>query len=302
MLSRPEVYELMLPFATGEHGFTPVGGGNVPYIRKSAIERRFHRVTPGWSLAGVHHIATENDTVVIGGTLILAEQNFAGVGTGIVQRYKKVNGQSAEVDAYELARNTARAYKQAASDLLPRCAAIAGVGWYLREAPPQWKSKIGNEQGLREYLQFVHEQMRGWNPDNGTPNLGSGAASGAARRIGGEEPARQPEPAKPEPFSDLEDPITKLPAGSKRVFVREIYMQRQQKNTAKYTYVLRCADNVNRMVYTGDAFRAAGLNPDEWKQDNRIIRFDPALEVYARQEQGGQWVLEMVIAPEGVQS
>lgn len=183
-LSRSQLFELILPFFPGEHGFTPVGGGQVPYLKKSAIERRLFRVVPGWSLTDVEHLASENDVVALTGTLVLEGQRFTAVGTGIVQRFKK-NDKTGAYDplpAYEVARNSAKAYKQADSDLLPRCAKLAGIGWYLREIPPEWKGKIGTPPGLAEYLTFVRESVKGWNPDGSTePKLGAGDAN--ERRI-----------------------------------------------------------------------------------------------------------------------
>lgn len=272
MLSRPEVYELMLPFAPSEHGFTPVGGGQVPYIKKSAIERRFHRVVPGWELRNIYHITTQNDVVVMGGAILLSGQEFAGVGTAVVQRYTKVNGQQVEVGPYELARNTAKAFKQAASDLLPRCASVAGVGWYLREAPPQWKSKIGSEQGLREYIEFVREQMKGWNPDIGTPNLGSGAAAGADRRIGSDKPAVEPPPPPRNitPISAAKPPAAKTSEATlPLVEVSHVRVEKRSKGSHEiWLYVFSDPTGVNAAEYPVievKAFDAIGIDHRQWR-------------------------------------
>lgn len=285
-LTRAQVIELMQPFTPIEHGFTPVGrDAKAPFLKKSAIERRLFRVVPGWSMVDVTHVCTENDAVIAAGALVLEGQRFAALGSGIVQRYKS---DGSPVSAYDLARNTAKAFKQADSDLLPRAARLAGVGWYLREIPDQFKSKVGTPEGLREYLKFVAEQLRGWNPDSGSaPKLGSGAATGEDRRIGGQHPQAAPPAAEPElPPDDPGAPYT----------CREIYMK-AQRSRAKFTYTLRCEDGTNVVLYSGDVFRAAGLNPDEWKQDKQVVTFDPPIRVFANVDVNGRWIVDRVELP-----
>lgn len=177
-VSRTQLFELMLPFHTAEHGFTPVSGGNVPYLKKSAIERRLYRVVPGWSMERPIHVITENDVVILSGEIRYDGQVFGALGSGIITRYKKdKDGKEFPVPAYELARNTVLAYKKADSDLLPRCARVMGIGWYLREIPQEWKAKIGTGPGLAEYVAYIRDMMKNWNIDAiPEPPIGKAAA------------------------------------------------------------------------------------------------------------------------------
>jgi len=153
--------ELLLPFAINEHGFVERWkgdtGGN-PYIIKHAIQRRLDKVAPNWSLSEPHIVMIHEDTVILSGTLSIDDQSHGDIGTGIIQRIRYDKGKKPyEIAPYDLSRETAKAFKSAASDLLPRCAVHFGIGWYMRLIPKSFKEKVTSTDGLKEYLTVVKE-------------------------------------------------------------------------------------------------------------------------------------------------
>jgi len=154
--------ELLLPFAINEHGFVPQGrgndGGGNPYIIKHAIQRRLDKVAPNWSLSEPRVVMIHEDAVILSGTLTIDDQSHGDIGTGIIQRIRYDKDKKPyEITPYDLSREVAKAFKTAASDLLPRCAVHFGIGWYLRPIPASWKGKVNTPDGLKEYLNIVKE-------------------------------------------------------------------------------------------------------------------------------------------------
>lgn len=112
---------LRRPFQPREHGF--VNGR--PYIRKEAIRPRLSQFDRAWSISPATVVAQVDDVIVLSGALRIAGVDRYDLGTGIVQRTGRDNQ---ALPPYEISRNTVRAFKTAASDLLPRCAIQFGVG------------------------------------------------------------------------------------------------------------------------------------------------------------------------------
>lgn len=136
---------LRRPFQPYEHGFV----NNRPYIRKDAIRRRLSTVDSGWSISPPQVVAQVNDVVVLTAALTVGDVPRFDVGTGIIQTTGRDN--KSELPPYEIARNTVRAFKTAASDLLPRCAIQFGVGEYLKDVP----KKVVDERTLADWLAVI---------------------------------------------------------------------------------------------------------------------------------------------------
>lgn len=191
---------LRRPFAAHEHGF--VNGR--PYLRKDAIRRRLSQVDPSWQTLAPTLLSQVDDTIVLTGALVVGGALRYDIGTGIVIRH---GSNKAELPPYEIARNTARAFKTAASDLIPRCAVQFGVGEYLKNVP----RNVVDERSLAEWL-------RSLNAPASTPPTGNGADGRAApmqqptaqrpqssgpppRPQQATAPSRRPQPTEPPPRS-----------------------------------------------------------------------------------------------------
>ena len=141
---------LRRPFSAHEHGF--VNGR--PYIRKDAIRRRLSFVDPGWQTLPPSVLSMADDTVVLTGALVVSGVVRYDIGTGIIIRHGRDN--RAELPPYEISRNVVRAYKTAASDLIPRCAVQFGVGEYLKNVP----RNVVDERSLAEWLRSLNGQAQ----------------------------------------------------------------------------------------------------------------------------------------------
>lgn len=155
MVFTPEqLSKLEKPFAPGDHAFVR---GNV-YLKKQAIRRRLSEIDPGWTNTPAAKLEVSDTLIVLqGGLTVLGVTRF-GIGTGIIQTTKKGDdGKPTELSAYDIALNTAKAYKTAASDLLPRCALEFGIGWYLKDMPKddRGKSTVTNMMQLTEWLKSL---------------------------------------------------------------------------------------------------------------------------------------------------
>jgi hypothetical protein len=151
----PEQIALLTkPFKPSEHGFL----NGSPYVLKSAIRRRLAEVDPTWSLGQPLHLTTENDVVVMSGSLMVCGITRHEIGTGIITRTKKdkSTGEYIDLPAYEIARNVAKAFKTAASDILPRAAVQFGVGQYLKDITPNERGQINTPDALAAWLKRYH--------------------------------------------------------------------------------------------------------------------------------------------------
>ncbi len=128
MLTEKQITELQKPFTLAEHGFYQKS----PYILKSAIRARLNRITPGWLLLPPELIAHDESVVIMRGGLQIGDIKRYAVGTGIVIR---ANSNGVVFDGAKLSGMVSKAYKQAASDILPRAAVEFGVGEYLKDKP-----------------------------------------------------------------------------------------------------------------------------------------------------------------------
>lgn len=176
-------FELELPFRADEHGFVPQRegdtGGNV-YIQKNAIRRRLDRVSPNWSISEPRLMTIQDDVVTMTAILTIEGQSHGGIGTGIIQRFKK---DGSPKPPFELGREVQKALKTAASDTFPRAAYYFGIGWYLRGVPNSWKDKIKTPDGLKAYLVMVGDVMNKakGDPDRAKELLGNGGGADERR-------------------------------------------------------------------------------------------------------------------------
>lgn len=139
MLSADQIKLLEKPFEKDEHGVVQSN----PYILKSAIRRRLWQVDPNYQLGAAEFVSHDLDVIVLRGPLTVGDVTHYGMGTGIVITTKTVekieDGKKVslvvDLSGYEIARNMAKAYKQAASDILPRAAIQFNCGAYLSEKP-----------------------------------------------------------------------------------------------------------------------------------------------------------------------
>jgi len=155
-LNPSHLRQLRAPFAVSEHGFV----NNNPYIKKSAIRQRLTLVDPAWQLGQPQLVTATDDLVVMSVPLTVLGVTRWGLGTGIIQRTKKVTDADGVIrtdplTGFDLARMIAKAYKTAASDGLPRAAVEFGVGEYLKDVP----KSVRNEAALARWLAQVARQI-----------------------------------------------------------------------------------------------------------------------------------------------
>jgi len=133
MLSPEQIALLEKPFRKDEHGEVSKN----PYILKSAIRRRLYQVDPNYELGAPEVMIHDQDVIVLRGPLTIGDVTHYGVGTGLIIRTRKDDktGEVFDLPLYDIARNMAKAYKQAASDILPRAAIQFNCGVYLAEKP-----------------------------------------------------------------------------------------------------------------------------------------------------------------------
>ena len=157
MLTEKQIAELGKPFELKEHGFNQ---GNV-YILKSAIRSRLNRITPGWQLLSPELMAVDGDVVIMKGAIRIGDITRYGVGTGPILRADK-NG--IVFDGAKLMGMIAKAYKTAASDVLPRAALEFGIGEYLKDKPKDIKEP--QFAGWLAKLTAVPVDPNTWVPEN----------------------------------------------------------------------------------------------------------------------------------------
>lgn len=149
MLTPQQIEALARPFTPEEHAFTP---DKKPYLTKEAIRARLSMVGQ-WSISKPEILTQTDSLVVLTAELTLGGETRAAIGTGIVQEVKPdANGEFPANAGYRRAVNSARAFKTAASDLLPRCAIQFNVGGYLKD--PAVKS-INNPAALANWLKTL---------------------------------------------------------------------------------------------------------------------------------------------------
>jgi hypothetical protein len=132
MLTEQNMLTLAKPFELAEHGFK---SGNV-YLRKSAIRRRLSKVDLMWTISAPEFVITHDDVVIYRGAITVGGVTRSGLGSGIIQR---LDSNKKELEGYNLARNVAKAHKEAVTDILARAAVEFGVGNYLRDKPAHIK-------------------------------------------------------------------------------------------------------------------------------------------------------------------
>jgi hypothetical protein len=176
--------QLRRPFSAHEHGF--VNGR--PYIRKDAIRRRLSQVDPAWQTLAPTVLSMADDTVVLTGALIVCGVVRYDIGTGIIMRYGR-DGKS-ELPSYEISRNNVRAFKTAASDLIPRCAVQFGVGEYLKNVP----RNVSDERSLADWLRSINAQGQQMQAQQGQAQGRPQQQQPMQQRPPEPPPAREPEP------------------------------------------------------------------------------------------------------------
>lgn len=157
MLTEKQITELGKPFELKEHGFVQKN----PYILKSAIRARLNRITPGWQLLAPELMAVDGDVVIMKGGIRIGEITRYGVGAGPILRADK-NG--VVFDGAKLMGMIAKAYKTAATDILPRAALEFGLGEYLKDKPRSINED--NFAGWLAKLTAVPVDPNAWVPEN----------------------------------------------------------------------------------------------------------------------------------------
>jgi hypothetical protein len=183
-LTPSQYLELTEPFRLKEHGLKPQKdgdeGGN-PYLLKTALQKRLYRVAPGWEMSEPKLVTLQGDVVVMSGSLTIEGQTHGALGIGTIRH--STNG-NAGVEAQLLST----AFKTASSDILPRCALLFGIGWYLKVIPAGWKKRVNTWEGLEAYLTEVRKVWEESQADieRAKTKLGMNETR-PERRIGGEE-------------------------------------------------------------------------------------------------------------------
>jgi hypothetical protein len=149
MLTPKQISDLEKPFEVKEHRFL---SGN-PYILKSAIRTRLRQVDPHYTTGAPELLARDGDVVIMLGSLTIGDITHFGVGTGtmIVSTKNETTGEIIPVSPFEAARQMAKAYKQAASDILPRAALEFNCGNYLKDKP-----KAVKQEGFEDWLKKLN--------------------------------------------------------------------------------------------------------------------------------------------------
>lgn len=62
-----------------------------------------------------------------------------------------------------------------------------------------------------------------------------------------------------------------------------------------FSYVMHAATGEHILTFSGDVFRDADLNPDDWKKAGHEELFNPPLEVFAHND-GRRWTVKQVVA------
>lgn len=160
MITDPYAH-LELPFPLEDHLWLQ---GN-PYIKKDAIRRRLTTIDPHWSITEPRLVAESGDIVIMTATLTVLGSARSNVGTGVIQ-HAAPDTTTGEISVFNEAKLLAKAYKSAASDLLPRCAQQFGVGWYLLNMSKTLKKQVESPDGLRRYLLSLSEPLH-WSLNGG---------------------------------------------------------------------------------------------------------------------------------------
>lgn len=154
MLTESQIKLLELPFRLDEHSFVQ---GNI-YIKKSAIKKRLDQVDPGWAITPPDFLMESGDVVILKGGITVAGITRYSVGTGIIVKTKKddATGEIHDLPAFEIARQTAKAYKTAMSDIVARAAMMFSIGDYLKDLP-----KTKRHEDLKPHLEKLHWAYNG---------------------------------------------------------------------------------------------------------------------------------------------
>lgn len=162
---------LQRPFELKEHGFSH---GNC-FIKKSAIKKRLSQVDPNWRITNIREVTRSENVVVMSGDLVIHGVARQGVGADYILRWArhKDTQEVYDLDPITIAQNERKAYKTAASDILPRAAINFYVGEYLKGIP-KW---VKSEPDLKKWLAEIAPQYAA--PAPAAPQS-SPAASAAA--------------------------------------------------------------------------------------------------------------------------
>ena len=141
VLTPHQIAQLEAPFRLEEHGFVERKG---VYIKKSAIRARLTQVDPNWTLSAPQVLIGSDQIVVMTAGLTVGGATRHGVGVGIIHNLDPEGRQPGK----QLAE-ISKAYKTAATDCLPRAAALFGIGEYLRDLDAATKNSL---QALARWL------------------------------------------------------------------------------------------------------------------------------------------------------
>lgn len=156
---RPDQEKLLArPFEPNEHKFKK----QHVYISKSAIRRRLFEVDPRWTLTPPELVGVDGDVVTMRGGLTVCGITRYQIGTGIIQR-KDAGGRVLE--GYELALMVAKAYKEAATNILARAAVEFNCGAYLKDLDKD--DRPANADGVKKMLQ----RLSHWGSSGGRERL-----------------------------------------------------------------------------------------------------------------------------------
>lgn len=132
MITEAQQQLLSMPFQAKEHKFY----NGQCYLDKSAIRARLHEVDPGYQVTPTELVHILDTVIVMRGGLTLSGITRHALGTGIIINTRKLdNGEIIDITGFELSRAISKAFKSAASDLLPRSAVLFGCGDYLKDLP-----------------------------------------------------------------------------------------------------------------------------------------------------------------------
>ncbi len=167
MLDAKAQHTLEMPFSRHEHKFIQ---GNI-YLDKQAIRRRLSLVDPNWYMTAPEFHTAMNDVIVVRGELVVCGVARSAYGTGIITTVSKNKdtGEYIPLSPFEVSRQTAKAFKSAQSDLLPRCAVQFGVGAYLTSKPTSIKD---HNRQFDEWLKSLTQDQQPEKPAHWAHNGG----------------------------------------------------------------------------------------------------------------------------------
>lgn len=154
-LTNEQMTQLERPFTLAEHDYND---GDQPYVRKTALRRRLRQVDPFYNMGAPELLSADDRLVIMRGSLTVGGVTVYGVGIGKITSQKS---DGTPITGSKLTNDIAKAWKQAASDILPRAAIELNCGAYLKDKPRDIKKGDVFERWLANLTGQLHWTANG---------------------------------------------------------------------------------------------------------------------------------------------